>query len=162
MCDSAACFPCGHPLEDIIHVLRDCVWAKKGRILDSGSTLLVGAYGRTVTASSSMTQPLILSAPFFQIKSIVDSIFLADRLLVTASIIPRSRTECLISWKFPLSGWIKVNTDSSCSPDGERSSCGGVLRDSSGNWLVGFRKFTGHGNALLAELKGILLGLEVA
>ncbi|MCI64562.1 ribonuclease H protein, partial [Trifolium medium] len=53
------------------------------------------------------------------------------------------------------------NSDGSCQ-DGGRIGCGGILRGSQGEWLGGFAKFIGHGNAFLAELWGVLEGLRYA
>ncbi|CAJ2645452.1 unnamed protein product [Trifolium pratense] len=66
-----------------------------------------------------------------------------------------------IQWKPPSSGWIKLNTDGSCSNDGI-IGCGGVLRGSEGEWLGGYAKFIGVGNTFIAELWGVLEGLKHA
>lgn len=41
-------------------------------------------------------------------------------------------------------------------------ACGGIIRDSSGNWIAGFACYIGNGNSLLAELWGIKLGICLA
>lgn len=38
----------------------------------------------------------------------------------------------------------------------------GVIRDSRGNWIVGFQRYVGCESALVAELWGMLHGLQVA
>lgn len=52
------------------------------------------------------------------------------------------RTE-LIGWEFPKEDWVKCNSDGACMEGGNRTGCGGVLRDS-------------------AEVWGIITGLELA
>ncbi|MCI24591.1 putative non-LTR retroelement reverse transcriptase [Trifolium medium] len=66
-----------------------------------------------------------------------------------------------IGWNPPPEGWVKLNTDGSCS-DGGWIGCGGVLRGSHGEWLGGFANFIGQGNAYLAELWGVFEGLKIA
>ncbi|MBA0675400.1 hypothetical protein Goari_016946 [Gossypium aridum] len=39
---------------------------------------------------------------------------------------------------------------------------GGVVQDSVGSWLEGFRKYTRRGSALKSEICDILIGLQVA
>jgi hypothetical protein len=64
-----------------------------------------------------------------------------------------------VKWLPPLEGWVKLNTDGSCQ-EGGRIGCGGVIRGSDGEWLGGYAKFIGYGNAYLAELWGVLEGLK--
>ncbi|GAU10733.1 hypothetical protein TSUD_425170, partial [Trifolium subterraneum] len=66
-----------------------------------------------------------------------------------------------IGWQPPPSGWIRLNTDGSCDENG-RIGCGGILRGSEGEWLGGYAKFIGKGNAYIAELWGVMEGLELA
>ncbi|MCI08973.1 ribonuclease H protein, partial [Trifolium medium] len=73
----------------------------------------------------------------------------------------RTREVTHIGWKPPPSDWIKLNTDGSCSNDG-KIGCGGILRGSEGEWLGGFAKFIGKGNAYIAKLWGVLEVLLLA
>ncbi|KAF7802871.1 uncharacterized protein G2W53_041982 [Senna tora] len=50
----------------------------------------------------------------------------------------------------------KANTN------GEQIKKGGLSIDDNGNWVVGFAKFVGSGNAITAELWGIIIGMEAA
>ncbi|MCH81151.1 putative non-LTR retroelement reverse transcriptase, partial [Trifolium medium] len=69
------------------------------------------------------------------------------------------RVVSYIAWKPPDDGWVKLNTDGACI---ERSvaACGGVLRNSQGEWIGGFSKFLGTCSAYVAELWGLLEGLK--
>lgn len=59
-------------------------------------------------------------------------------------------------------GWIKLNSDGASKSSSSVAACGGVFRDSNGNWILGFAKRLGHASPFLAELWGILLGLQLA
>ncbi|MCI24501.1 ribonuclease H protein, partial [Trifolium medium] len=67
----------------------------------------------------------------------------------------------LVSWKPPPDGWVKVNTDGACK-EGRIAGCGGLIRGSDGEWLGGFAKFLGACSAYVAELWGVLEGLNLA
>ncbi|CAL1392202.1 unnamed protein product [Linum trigynum] len=73
-----------------------------------------------------------------------------------------NRTEALIGWKKPPIGWHKMNTDGANQSNMGMATAGGVLRDHNGTWLAGFCSKIGTGTALLAELWGVLQGLELA
>lgn len=70
------------------------------------------------------------------------------------------RVEHLINWTFPEDGWVKCNSDGACVEGGNRTACGGVLRDCSGSWVKGYMKYLGSSSVLAAELWGIYCGLE--
>ncbi|KAE8696204.1 hypothetical protein F3Y22_tig00110676pilonHSYRG00210 [Hibiscus syriacus] len=65
-------------------------------------------------------------------------------------------------WRAPVSGTLKLNTDGSAHPTTMEAGCGGVIRNSSGEWISGFSRNIGRCSAYLAELWGVLDGLEVA
>ncbi|MBA0688412.1 hypothetical protein Goari_006203, partial [Gossypium aridum] len=67
-----------------------------------------------------------------------------------------------LKWHLLNSGWVKVNVDGSYNMNGHYLMVGGVVRDSTGNWLEGFMKYIGRGSTLKSELWVILTGLEVA
>jgi ribonuclease HI len=54
-----------------------------------------------------------------------------------------------------------LNTDGSCREDGH-IGCGGIIRGNDSEWIGGFAKFVGHGNAYLAKLWGVVEGLSYA
>lgn len=67
--------------------------------------------------------------------------------------------ETRIKWIPPDPGWMKCNVDGACRRDGSEAGCGGVLRDSSGNWIFGFLLNLGGMDNLSAKLWGIWQGL---
>jgi hypothetical protein len=70
-----------------------------------------------------------------------------------------SMARILVHWKPPPEGLIKLNVDGSFLEDGFRLGAGGVLRGHEGNWIAGFTHFGNGGDALLAELRAIQLGI---
>lgn len=67
-----------------------------------------------------------------------------------------------IKWMFPPDGWCKLNTDGSSKGNPGIGGCRGLLRDDSGSWIVGFVINLGRCTSYIAEMWGILQGLEVA
>ncbi|KAF7815039.1 reverse transcriptase [Senna tora] len=57
------------------------------------------------------------------------------------------------------SGWMKLNSDGSCNSSTKDIVAGGIIRDDNGNWVSGYSKYIGKGNAIIAELWGVVLGL---
>lgn len=66
-----------------------------------------------------------------------------------------------IKWNIPNSGWIKINSDGAASRDDAWSMVGGVLRNSTGNWVEGYQRYVGRGSTMNVELGAILHGLEL-
>ena len=69
--------------------------------------------------------------------------------------------ETLIRWKAPIWSCISLNTDGAMKGSGY-AGVGGLIRDSNGNWLMGFTVNLGMCSVLSAELWGLLHGLRVA
>ncbi|CAL1382969.1 unnamed protein product [Linum trigynum] len=84
----------------------------------------------------------------------------ASKTLSTSS--PHRREEVLVGWSKPPVGWHKLNTDGAAQGHQGIVSTGGALRDHDGMWTGGFISKLGSGSAILAELWGILKGLELA
>ncbi|CAI0415399.1 unnamed protein product [Linum tenue] len=66
-----------------------------------------------------------------------------------------------VSWTKPRAGWVKLNVDGSKRFDPPSSAIGGVLRDSSGEWIVGFSNYVGQASVLEAELQALRDGLNL-
>jgi hypothetical protein len=84
---------------------------------------------------------------------------IADKALCTNS--DARKVEKFIRWEAPLAGWVRLNTDGSCCDDGHIGCCG-IIKGGDGEWLGGFAKFIGQGNAYVVELWGVFEGLEYA
>jgi ribonuclease HI len=73
----------------------------------------------------------------------------------------RTKVEVSIAWQCPEDGWLSLNTDGASRGE-VIAGCGGLLRNSNGQWLGGFSKNLGRCNAYLAELWGVYEGLCLA
>ncbi|XP_039024650.1 uncharacterized protein LOC120157646 [Hibiscus syriacus] len=65
-------------------------------------------------------------------------------------------------WQPPASGWFKLNSDGARHTSTGITSCGGVIRDANGEWIMGYAKPIGTCSVLDAELWGIFEGLKLA
>ncbi|CAA7037248.1 unnamed protein product [Microthlaspi erraticum] len=74
----------------------------------------------------------------------------------------RPRTEVMISWKKPVDGWMKLNTDGASRGNPGSAAAGGVLRNNVGEWCGGFALNIGVCSAPMAELWGVYYGLYIA
>lgn len=68
----------------------------------------------------------------------------------------------LISWSSLVHGWTKCNSDKSIIRGGLFRACGGLFRNESGEWLLGFMRKLGTGGILGSKLWSILTSLEIA
>ena len=66
------------------------------------------------------------------------------------------------SQRSQLASWIKVNVDGAISNDRSRASIGGLFRDELGNWKGGFYMKISQDSVIGAELRAILMGLQLA
>ncbi|KAF7802728.1 ribonuclease H [Senna tora] len=67
-----------------------------------------------------------------------------------------------IKWNPPDGNALKLNVDGSYWSHTGLISCGGVLRDFHGRWIVGFTRRMGRGNSLGAEVWALKTGLQIA
>ena len=75
---------------------------------------------------------------------------------------PRLQTRKVLKgiwWERPPQGWMKLNNDGSANGNPGLAGCGGVIRDDSGQWIVGFSKCIGITNSFAAKLWGLREGL---
>ncbi|KAK4256278.1 hypothetical protein QN277_009163 [Acacia crassicarpa] len=75
--------------------------------------------------------------------------------------------ECVTSklvaqWQTPPEGWVKVNIDGAFSHFVSGVACGGVVRDTHGNFIKGFLFKGLEGDCLSAKLWGCLHGLKLS
>ncbi|XP_031402735.1 uncharacterized protein LOC116212324 [Punica granatum] len=68
----------------------------------------------------------------------------------------------LVGWNRPSRGWIKLNTDGASKGNPGPAGAGGVLRKEDGVWTASFARNVGIATAVVAELWGVLSGLELA
>ncbi|KAF9588039.1 hypothetical protein IFM89_007214 [Coptis chinensis] len=67
-----------------------------------------------------------------------------------------------ITWQFPPSGWLKLNTDGSALGCPGPAGAGGVLRNEYGGFIYGFATPFKRANAILMECYALRMGLLVA
>lgn len=67
-----------------------------------------------------------------------------------------------IRWEPPDHNWVKLNCDGSVTDLGERSGVGGVFRNSSGDFLLGFAANMGSLSITEAELWAMFMGICLA
>ncbi|XP_028754982.1 uncharacterized protein LOC114714409 [Neltuma alba] len=67
-----------------------------------------------------------------------------------------------IKWRRPGEDWIKCNVDGAVNTISGQAACGGVLRNSQGEWIAGFSKYLGKCSAIEAEEWAILSGMNIA
>ncbi|KAK2419102.1 heat shock 70 kDa protein [Trifolium repens] len=82
----------------------------------------------------------------------------ADRVIQAGCQDHRCTVE--IGWKPPNAGWVCLNIDGTCINGS--IGCGGVICGNEGEWLHGFSKFIGRGDAYIAELWGVFEGMKLA
>ncbi|KAL3522606.1 hypothetical protein ACH5RR_015440 [Cinchona calisaya] len=65
-----------------------------------------------------------------------------------------------VTWMATLHGWYTLNTDGA-PKENPVTTLGGIIRDSSGSFVVGFSNYYGHGSNLQAEMKASLDGISL-
>ena len=68
----------------------------------------------------------------------------------------------LIGWSPPPTGFVKLNSDGSAFGNPGSTGAGGVLRDCSGKWIIGFACHIGFTTSFVAKLWGLRDGLMLA
>ncbi|KAK4726506.1 hypothetical protein R3W88_031423 [Solanum pinnatisectum] len=77
-------------------------------------------------------------------------------------ILIRNRTIEYIQWFLPPLGFYKLNTDGSFSKNKGIGGIGGIIRNSSGGWMVGFHNQTHCHSHTMSEIEAFLAGLHIA
>ncbi|WJX23235.1 hypothetical protein P8452_12461 [Trifolium repens] len=67
-----------------------------------------------------------------------------------------------IGWNRPRGDWVKLNCDGAYKESLDLAGCGGLIRDSGGQWLIGYARKIGMCDALHAEMWGMYEGLKIA
>lgn len=73
----------------------------------------------------------------------------------------KERTPRFIHWTCPAEGWLKLNVDGSSLGNPGPSGAGGLLRDQSGVWKIGFSLHLGCRTNMYAELYALRFGLQL-
>jgi ribonuclease HI len=67
-----------------------------------------------------------------------------------------------IGWKRTHGDWVKLNCDGAYKESVDIAGCGGLIRDSNGQWLKGYVWKIGTCDVLYAEMWGMYEGLRIA
>nr|KYP56119.1 Putative ribonuclease H protein At1g65750 family [Cajanus cajan] len=73
----------------------------------------------------------------------------------------RKLWEVNVQWSLPESSWVKLNVDDSFVPQLNAMGSGGVVRNSVGEWKLGFAVGLQGGDSFQAELLAVVEGLEL-
>ncbi|PKI42247.1 hypothetical protein CRG98_037363 [Punica granatum] len=83
--------------------------------------------------------------------------------LLSSQVVDGSKRKWIsIHWVKPLEDFMKLNTDGDVRGSQGVTGAGGILRNSSGGWIIGFMQSLGVSTVTVAELWGVLTGLELA
>lgn len=82
-----------------------------------------------------------------------------DKILLGSYSLGANRSN--IGWKCPSEGVFKLNCDGAVVED-RRASCGGIIRDYTGNDIFSFAKDIGDCSVVIAELWAIYFGIKTA
>ncbi|XP_039002417.1 uncharacterized protein LOC120128874 [Hibiscus syriacus] len=83
----------------------------------------------------------------------------ANTITPTDSVAARPK---LVQWKPAPPDWSTLNTDGAVHKVSSYGSVGGTIRNTNGDWIIGFNKPVGISTPLQAELWGIFEGLQLA
>ena len=67
-----------------------------------------------------------------------------------------------VKWNKPPPGCYKLSTDGASLGNPGRAGGGGLIRDSSGNWVKGFSRSIGRATSMVAEFWALRDGLILA
>ncbi|MBA0645526.1 hypothetical protein Goklo_013617 [Gossypium klotzschianum] len=158
--NDSSCILCGNCQETLIHTLRDCniakcIWSK---------TIATNDYRNFSDADLEdwMISNLKNQSDFGL--GVVKWDFFAVTCLFIWKYMKYFRENMVVRTEMIVgqAETLAIHISNATATGGNWSAVGGVLRDSHGNWLVGFCRFLGRGFAITAELWGILHDLEIA
>ena len=96
--------------------------------------------------------------------NLVQVVEMQTRELMYCVLEPNTRKDILlrqVQWLKPAAGWHKLNTDGLVVNSSGLAGCGGLLRDSVGQWVVGFTKSISVNSSIVAELWALREGLGI-
>lgn len=74
----------------------------------------------------------------------------------------QARMSVKISWHKPQKNWYKLNTDGAYKDSTQKSGIGGMIRNHTGKWILGFQKQITAFSSLQTEIHAIHEGLQIA
>ncbi|XP_057418984.1 uncharacterized protein LOC130713213 [Lotus japonicus] len=180
---SPACTRCNHHVEDSIHCLRDCrfareVWSRLDALSWPG--FLSGDILSWFLCQARGTHASLFATAIWGIWRWRNNALLGDnswsamstvqRILhdhhehityLSSDLLSLTGSVAVARWSVPPAGRLKLNTDGAFDHVGTRSGMGGLVRDASGYWVCGFYAGATSANPLLAEIEALKLGLNM-
>ncbi|KAK5786060.1 hypothetical protein PVK06_040687 [Gossypium arboreum] len=188
---SSVCPLCGHDSEDLLHVLRDCLIAKKTWMLVVPTEMISRFFYEPFQIWLSAN---ICSHDKVQDKEITWSclfgiiawriwknrnLFIFQNINWTAYEIikastswgqhfetflfgDKSTTSNPVTSQHCAENWVHLFSDGAVARESGNASAGGVVRDQEGNWILGYTYYLGRCSPLKAELWGILDGIHIS
>ncbi|CAL9021082.1 unnamed protein product, partial [Prunus brigantina] len=155
----SSCSVCGWHSETIIHTLRDCGRAKEVWL--------------NVLNPSNVHDFFLSDYPSWLRSNLFSKAKWEGRMIICAAVLDWvkassgncrnvPRTQVMLRWEPPGSGWVKLNVDGTCMTASGKIGAGGVIRDCVGEWCAGFAVNLGKGRILDAEIWGLFFGLRLA
>lgn len=180
---SSICGRCHMCPESDVHCLRDCMaskriwmmlgfhnhqdffiddaklWVQKNAEKESGVLFLATLWCLWVTRNNDVINNHLTtdSAVIWNIMQLEK-----DCASVIGHHAQHQRHPVWVCWKSPMTGFVKLNTDGSVQGTNGSAGIGGIIRDYSGEWIVGFKGYIGSMPILLVKLKAIQQGLILA
>lgn len=184
MVASPSCTRCSSPMEDLFHCLRECphskeVWLRLGMGIHPYFFLQadLDTWIFDMVHSESMyifiaglwhvwcwRNNMIFEEQPWHLREVIKKVYVShDEFLdhFPNQGLDIASARLTTRWSPPPVGMVKINVDGSFLEDIPRIGAGGILRDHSGEWLAGFSYSQDGGDALLAELIAIHMGLEL-
>ncbi|KAH9779858.1 putative ribonuclease H protein [Citrus sinensis] len=166
---STQCDRCGGPVEDILHTLRECVTARRMNLMrntnDTSQEYWRVCFGVAVWRLWLWRNDVLFNHGSWESGFIATDIKARTQEILRCIHQPlhgkQQRVETLIRWKAPIWPCVSLNTDGARKGFGY-AGASGLIRDSNGNWLMGFTINLGMYSVVSAELWGLLHGLRVA
>lgn len=184
LASSHNCTRCANGPESTLHCLRDChhtrevwlrlglcqkpsflqqsnvyIWIKENLASNSHCLFLVGLWWLWCWRNNGFFDDK------WDIHSVVRNIFLsldAFERYLKLGIRYETMDPVCFTWTSPPTSFAKLNVDGSFLPNSSVMGSGGIIRDTNGDWVVGFSCFEGNGNVLMAKLLAVKRGLLLA
>ncbi|KAG8474496.1 hypothetical protein CXB51_031152 [Gossypium anomalum] len=187
---STSCTLCGHAVEDLVHVLRDCLIAKdvwnivlpvqlKQRFFSASFSdwLLLNLCFHESLYGNGFTWPCLFGLLTWRLWK-NRNLFIFQNTSWTATEIVKIFSCWACLYLLQIGGCKKVNhnsnptfspddtlvflsTDGAVARDSRHTAFGGVVRDQDGNWIVGFTRFLRLCTPFEAKVWGILDGILI-
>ncbi|CAN1845776.1 Putative ribonuclease H protein At1g65750 [Linum perenne] len=189
LCPDAVCSCCGSGNETILHVLRDCefardTWLKVGGIelngndwqlpleewfqlflaKDKGLIFGITCWFLWRTKNERIFAGKADSADGTAAKCAHWEVKVRDAMNFEASVVPDTNMprQIQVTWQAGQEGWVTVNSDGSVLGPRGRASAGGILRQANGQGICAYAINLGVCSITRAEIRGALEGIKQA